>query len=80
MQYFNCPVSPIAILRTAIFLLLFLVLGISISSFASEGPTADENQYSIIVEKDVRIPLSDGSYLMADIFRPDSVIRTSTLR
>jgi len=72
MQHFNCPVSPISILRTAIFLLLFLVLGISISSFASEGPTEDENQYSIIVEKDVRIPLSDGSYLMADIFRPDS--------
>src|ERR1035437_8723205 len=28
--------------------------------------------YKMAVEKDVRIPTRDGSYLMADLFRPDA--------
>ena len=29
-------------------------------------------RYEITVERDVRIPLSDGTEISADIFRPDS--------
>lgn len=28
--------------------------------------------YKMAVEKDVRIPMRDGSYLVADLFRPDA--------
>lgn len=29
-------------------------------------------RYKLVVEKDVRIPTRGGSYLMADVFRPDA--------
>jgi len=36
------------------------------------APSYSEDHYEVIVEKNVRIPLRDGSYLMADVFRPKS--------
>ena len=35
-------------------------------------PTTLGNNYAIHLEKDVRIPMRDGSYVVADIFRPDA--------
>src|SRR3990167_3966508 len=38
-------------------------------AFASE---LSQPKYKMVVEKDVRIPMRDGSFLVADLFRPDA--------
>src|SRR6185436_13490546 len=34
-------------------------------------PQASQPKYKMTVDKDVRIPLRDGGYLSADVYRPD---------
>lgn len=70
MPRFNSIFSIFSFIQFIV--LLFLFFFFSASSSANKGLTIDNNQYNIIIEKDVRIPLSDGSYLVADVFRPDS--------
>src|SRR3990172_3511741 len=41
------------------------------NGFAQRQPISQPN-YKWIVEKDVDIPMRDGAWLKADIFRPDS--------
>ncbi len=38
----------------------------------ASGSTATGSNYAIKLEKNVRIPMRDGSYVVADIFRPDA--------
>jgi predicted acyl esterase len=40
---------------------------------ASISEISQPKDYGMIVEKDVKIPLRDGGYLYADIFRPDTL-------
>ena len=40
--------------------------------FSTTWKTSERKYNNIICERDVRIPMSDGIELSADIFRPDS--------
>ncbi|MEH6607537.1 MAG: CocE/NonD family hydrolase [Pseudomonadales bacterium] len=70
MLFSHFFVSPKVLIR--IITLFFITSLFSVGVAASDAKEVDGNQYTVITEKDVRIPLSDGSYLVADIFRPDS--------
>ena len=39
---------------------------------AATSVMSQPKEHGMIVEKDVKIPLRDGGYLYADIFRPDT--------
>ncbi len=45
----------------------------ALQSAAQAGPQqVSQPKYKMVVEKDVRIPTRDGSYLAADVYHPDA--------
>ena len=60
--------------------LAVIIAGIFVAPVSASAAALSETAtgYEVTVEKDVRIPLPDGSYLMADIFRPKASGNTST--
>ena len=38
---------------------------------ANKKPMSQPKEYKLVVEKDVKIPLRDGTLLFADVLRPD---------
>src|SRR5262245_13647481 len=53
----------------AIFLLVAAI--VCIPQPASAAGPRSERSYNVTVDKDVRIPMRDGSYLVADVYRPE---------
>jgi len=51
-----------------------LSIALAAASAQDAGTAAELSQpkYKLVVDKDVRIPTRDGSYLVADVFRPDA--------
>jgi predicted acyl esterase len=63
-------------LSGAIFLLLYAIVcktSLAEAATAATSPSASQPEYAVTVDKDVRIPLRDGSYLAADVYRPQGV-------
>ena len=62
--------------RTLLFLVVPGLIGLGTSlSTAAEQPYAaklSQPKYKTIVDKDVRIPTRNGSFVMADVYRPDA--------
>ena len=52
-----------------------IVMASCVLAFAGPGASLaaelSQPKYQVAVDKDVRIPTRDGSYLVADVFRPD---------
>jgi predicted acyl esterase len=44
----------------------------AVSADTYEGPISKPQDWGMIIERDVEIPLRDGGVLFADIFRPDT--------
>jgi len=62
----------------ALFAIVCMIVSVGGADAARPPPAAKPAQlsqpkYPVMVVKDVRIPLRDGSYLMADVYRPDGV-------
>ena len=55
-------------------LITLMIVAVSAGTYANaESPEAlSQPQFKIVVEKDVQIPMRDGSYVVADVFRPDA--------
>jgi uncharacterized protein len=56
--------------RTALFLILTAIVCKVEGAAAAAPAAASQPRYQVAVQKDVRIPLRDGAYLMADVYRP----------
>lgn len=56
--------------RAALFLILTAIVCNVEWARAAAPAAASQPRYQVEVQKDVRIPLRDGAYLMADIYRP----------
>src|SRR5450756_1294631 len=52
--------------------MLLAVVAIACPPGAVLGAELSQPKYKVVVDKDVRIPTRDGSYLVADVFRPDA--------
>ena len=53
-------------------LLIGLLAGISAPLSGQTPQQVSQPKYKMVVDKDVRIPLRDGGYLAADVYRPDA--------
>ena len=55
--------------RAALFLIVTAIV-CNVESAGAAAPAASQPRYQVQLQKDVRIPLRDGAYLMADVYLP----------